>query len=224
MLIYTHTREINHTGTPLYRKTEGNAHIHTHKDNEHTHAHTYPNTDSWAERHYGFGCQWRASSMNCSDQRNASLISPICAWPYIYITFQHSLSEGSRNLGQHWGKCKGGQADQQESRTEWRIGWFSRRSWVQLFSKRTAWQIWVSHVFKQKVLFKGLTCPDIRVRDEEKWKYLWGNATQPFITYLPAPSPKATLNPPRIHHLNNWLVTESNRSPPKKASEVRQTL
>lgn len=57
MLIYTHTREINHTGTPLYRKTEGNAHIHTHKDNEHTHAHTYPNTDSWAERHYGFGCQ-----------------------------------------------------------------------------------------------------------------------------------------------------------------------
>lgn len=177
LYIHTHTREINHTGTPLYRKTEGNAHIHTHKDNEHTHAHTYPNTDSWAERHYGFGCQWRASSMNCSDQRNASLISPICAWPYIYITFQHSLSEGSRNLGQHWGKCKGGQADQQESRTEWRIGWFSRWSWVQLFSKRTAWQIWVSHVFKQKVLFKGLTCPDIRVRDEEKWKYLWGNAT-----------------------------------------------
>lgn len=101
-----------------------------------SHTQCYPNSDSWAEGHYGFGCQWRASSMNCSDQRNATLISPICAWPYIYITFQHSLSEVSRNLGQHWGKCKRGQAEQQESGAEWRMDWFLWWSWPQLFSRR----------------------------------------------------------------------------------------
>lgn len=84
---------------------------------EYTHTHGYPNNDFWAERHYGFGCQLRASYMNCSDQRNALLITPICAWPYIYIMFQHSLSEGLKNLGQNGGICKKGQA-------------VSSRSWV----------------------------------------------------------------------------------------------
>lgn len=117
--------------TPIQRQTEGNVPLHTQKEekshthtNGCTHTHTYPNSNSWAECHYGFGCQWRASSMNGSDQRNAALISPICPWPYIYIMFQHSLSKGPRNLGQHWGKCNWGQAEQQGSDAEWRIDGF----------------------------------------------------------------------------------------------------
>lgn len=126
--------------------------------------------------------------MNCSDQRNASLISPICAWPYIYITFQHSLSVGSRNLGQHRGKCKRGQAEQQESGAEWRIGWFLWWSWPQLFSKKSTWQIWFSHVFNLNVLLKSLSSPDMRVRDEEKWKYLQAKATSQTFHHLPVSS------------------------------------
>ncbi len=103
--------------TPIHRKTEGNVHTRT-LSKDLTHTQCYPNSDSWTERHYGFGCQWRASSMNCSDQKNATLISPICAWPYIYITFPRWLSLGSRNVGQHWGKRKRGQAEQQESGAE----------------------------------------------------------------------------------------------------------
>lgn len=115
------------------------ADIHTHKSemgmsthtliNENAQTQLYLNTDSRAGRHYNFGCHWRASSMNCSDQRNASVISPICAWPYIYITFLYLFSEGLANLGQHRGKCKRGQ----ELGAEWRIDWFLWQSWLQFF-------------------------------------------------------------------------------------------
>lgn len=130
--MHTHTNACM-GGTDPYRDKLKGMYLYTHT---HAREHFYPNSNSWAERHYGFGCQWRASSMNGSDQRNATLISPICTWPYIYITFQQSLSEGSRNLGQHWGKCKRGQAERQESGAEWIIDWFLWWSWPQLFSKR----------------------------------------------------------------------------------------
>lgn len=53
-----HERELTKGTHPYADKLKGmRAHTCTRKDNESTHAHSYPNTDSWAERHYGFGCQ-----------------------------------------------------------------------------------------------------------------------------------------------------------------------
>lgn len=120
--------------------------MHTHQHG-YTHTHSYPNSDFWAERHYGFGCQLRASYMNCSDQRNASLITPICAWSYIYIMFQHSLSEGLKNLGQNRGKCKKGQA-------------VSSRSWV-LNEELTKFMVGLTAAFVKKSVYqanKSFTC------------------------------------------------------------------
>lgn len=50
---------------------------------------------------------------------------------------------------------------------------------------------------------KSLSSLDIKVRDEEKSKYLVKQLARPFITRLPALPLKAPRNPPGIHHLNN---------------------
>lgn len=186
----------------------------------------YPNTESRAVCHYSFGCQWRASSMNCSDQRNTLLINPICARPYIYIMFQYFLSEGSGNLGQRKGKCKRGPAEQQELGAEWRIDRFLWWSWLQpfFFLKKSSWQNAVSRVFNQEGLFKGLSTPDIRVRDEEGWKYVWGKETGETFHHLPANSTsercKKSPKNPSTGQLTLYRLKLFYRSPPKRGLEL----
>lgn len=110
--------------------------------------------------------------MNCSDQRNASLITPICAWPYIYITFQRSLSEGLKNLGQNGGKCKKGQEVSSRSWTlNEELSEFYGGADYSLCNnnqKMSTRQIRVSCVFNQRVLFESLSSTDKKQKDEEK--------------------------------------------------------
>lgn len=114
------------------------------------HTFTYPNSNSWAEGHYGFGCHRRAGSVKGSDQRNAALISPICTWPYIYITFQHSPAEDSRNLGQRGEKHKWGQAEQQEKKQKcWMKNWLIFvAELTSAFFKKCTWQIHMYSIWK----------------------------------------------------------------------------
>lgn len=125
---------------------------------------TYPNSNPWAECHFGFGRQWRAT-MN-------GLSSPDQYHMHLALHLYHVSALAFRGLEKFRSTRRemqaGGQSEQQESGAEWKIDWLFflqaelTSAFFFFFCRESTWQTRLSHEFDLSAPLKTPGSPDTR--------------------------------------------------------------
>lgn len=242
--ILMHAWKRNHTGTHPYADRLKGMHMYTHKEewiqtlpfsHTHSHKHTLSNTHTALSKHWLSGRAPLWFWLPVKGKQHELLWPKKCipdqSHMRLALHLYHVSALALRGLEKFGSALR--EMLQRTSRAAGVRRWMKNRLifmaeltsafFFFFFVQKPTWQIWVSHVSRLRGLLKGLSSPDFT---GERWRKMkissrWSNGPD-----LSSPACQLLLWKlleilGGIHHLNNRLVTDSNRSPPDTASEIQ---